>query len=351
MAEGNDTDDVKLSGDVAITGVVKLSGLQKTAILFLALDKDHSKKLLDQMEEMEIRDLTQAMTTLGSVEAVTVEAVLIEFAEQLSGTSGLIGGTSSTERFLLGAFSEAQVDELMADLSGPAGRTMWDKLANVNEEVLANYLKNEYPQTVAVVLSKIRPEHTSRVLSVLPDDFAMDVIVRMLRMETVGRETVNHLERTLRSEFMTEVSHAAQGDSLEKMAEIFNSLDRTTESRFMESLEERDKESADRIQQLMFTFDDMSKVDPAGIQVVMRQVEGDKLALALKGASDELKELFFSNMSERAGKMMQEDMEAMGAVRMKDVEEAQNGIVLAAKALADAGEIVLAGGEDDELVY
>ena len=345
MAEENDTDDV------GITGNVQLSGLQKTAILFLALDKDHSVKLLDKMDEMEIRDLTQAMTTLGSISASTVEEVLVEFAGQLSGTSGLIGGTSSTERFLLGAFSEAKVDEFMADLSGPAGRTMWDKLANVNEEVLANYLKNEYPQTVAVVLSKIRADHTSRVLSVLPDDFAMDVIIRMLRMETVGRETVSHLERTLRSEFMTEVSHAAQGDSLEKMAEIFNSLDRTTETRFMESLEERDKESAERIQQLMFTFDDMSKVDPAGIQVVMRQVEGDKLALALKGASDELKDLFFTNMSERAGKMMQEDMEAMGAVRMKDVEEAQNAIVIAAKALADAGEIVLAGGEDDELVY
>ena len=345
MAEENDTDDV------GITGNVQLSGLQKTAILFLALDKDHSVKLLDMMDEMEIRDLTQAMTTLGTVGARTVEEVFVEFAAQLSGTSGLIGGASSTERFLLGAFSEARVDELMADLSGPAGRTMWDKLANVNEEVLANYLKNEYPQTVAVVLSKIRADHTSRVLSVLPDDFAMDVIVRMLRMETVGRDTVNHLERTLRSEFMTEVSQAAQGDSLEKMAEIFNSLDRTTETRFMESLEERDKESAERIQQLMFTFDDMSKVDPAGIQVVMRQVEGDKLALALKGATDEVKELFFTNMSERAGKMMQEDMEAMGAVRMKDVEEAQNSIVIAAKALADAGEIVLAGGEDDELVY
>ncbi len=339
MAEENDTDDIKLSG------------MQKTAVLFLALDMEHSKKLLDNMEEMEIRDLTQAMTSLGSIDASTVEQVMVEFAEQLTGTSGLIGSTSTTERFLLGAFSEAQVDELMADLSGPAGRTMWDKLGNINEEVLANYLKNEYPQTVAVVLSKIRPDHTSRVLTVLPQDFAVDVILRMLRMETVGRDTVNYLERTLKSEFMTEVSHAAQDDSFEKMAEVFNSLDRTTEARFMEFLEERDKETADRIQQLMFTFEDMSKVDPAGIQVVMRKVEGDQLALALKGASDDVKELFFTNMSERAGKMMQEDMEAMGAVRLKDVEEAQNAIVVAAKALADAGEIVLAGGEDDELVY
>ena len=342
MAEENDTEDVK---------ELKLTGMQKSAVFFLALDQEHSIKLLEKMDDMEIRDLTQAMTSLGSVPSSTVEQILIEFAEQLSGTAGLIGSTSSAERFLLNAFSEAQVDEFMADLSGPAGRTMWDKLANVNEEVLANYLKNEYPQTVAVVLSRIRADHASRVLTAFPADFAMDVIVRMLRMEAVGRDTVSHLERTLRSEFMTEVSQAAQDDSLEKMAEIFNSLDRTTEAKFMESLEERDKDAAERIQQLMFTFDDMSRVDPAGIQVVMRKVEGDQLALALKGASDELKELFFTNMSERAGKMMQEDMEAMGAVRMKDVEEAQTAIVVAAKELADSGEIVLAGGEDDELVY
>ncbi|HJO69010.1 MAG TPA: flagellar motor switch protein FliG, partial [Rhodospirillales bacterium] len=245
---------------------------------------------------------------------------------------------------------DERVGQIMDDIRGPAGRTMWDKLGNVNEAVLANYLKNEYPQTVAVVLSKVKSDHASRVLALLPESYAMEVVTRMLRMETVQKEVLDHVERTLRTEFMSNLAQTARQDSHELMADIFNNLDRNTESRFMGALEERNREAADRIKQLMFTFDDLIRVDPGGIQTVLRQVDKDQLAMALKGASDEVKELFFTNMSERAGKMMREDMEAMGAVRLKDVDEAQAAIVSAAKALADAGEIVIAGGDDDELV-
>ena len=229
---------------------------------------------------------------------------------------------------------------------------MWDKLGNVNEQVLANYLKNEYPQTVAVVLSKIKPDHAARVLSVLPENFAMEVVMRLLQMETVQKEVLDGVERTLRSEFMSNLSRTQRQDSHEQMADIFNFLDRSTESRFMGALEERSSESADRIKNLMFTFDDLTRIDQSGLQVLLRQVEKDQLAIALKGASDEIKDLFFNNMSERASKMMIEDMEAMGPVRVKEVDEAQSNVVNAAKKLADSGEIVIAGGgEDDELVF
>ena len=240
----------------------------------------------------------------------------------------------------------------MEELRGPAGRTMWDKLGNVNEQVLANYLKNEYPQTVAVVLSKIRPEHASRVLSVLPENFAMEVIMRLLRMESVQKEILDGIENTLRSEFMTNLARGQRQDAHEQMADIFNSLDRSTEDRFMSALEERNRESAEKIRGLMFTFEDLARVDPAGVQVLLRQVEKDLLTRALKGGSEEIKELFFKNMSERAAKMMREDMEAMGPVRLKEVEEAQAGVVSTAKTLAEAGEIVISGGSDeDELVF
>jgi len=151
---------------------------------------------------------------------------------------------------------------------------------------------------------------------------------------------------------MTNLARSAQRDSHEHMADIFNNLDRNTESRFMTALEERNRESAERIKQLMFTFDDLVRLDASGVQVLLRQVEKDQLALALKGASDEVKNLFFANMSERAGKMMREDMEAMGAVRLRDVDEAQAGVVATAKALADSGEIVISTGDaEGELVY
>jgi flagellar motor switch protein FliG len=151
---------------------------------------------------------------------------------------------------------------------------------------------------------------------------------------------------------MTNLARSAKRDSHEMMADIFNALDRNTENQFMSALEERNQESAQKIRSLMFTFDDLAKVDAAGIQVVLREVEKDQLAMALKGGSEDVKELFFSNMSERAGKMMQEDMEAMGAVRLKDVDEAQSAVVQVAKALADDGKIMIAsGGDDNEFVY
>lgn len=329
-----------------------LSGQQKAATFMLAIGIENSARLFERMDDEEIRELSQAMSNLGTISASIVERLFVEFADQLSSAGGLVGSYDSTERLLRASLSDDRVSQIMEEIRGPAGRTMWDKLGNVNESVLANYLKNEYPQTVAVVLSKIRPDHASRVLSVLPENFAMEVIMRMLRMEAVQKEVLDHVEKTLRAEFMTNLARTARRDSHEMMADIFNSLDRNTENRFMTALEERNRESAETIKGLMFTFDDLIRVDQAGIQMLLRQVEKDTLAIALTGAADEVRDLFFSNMSERAGKMLREDMDAMGAVRLKDVDEAQAAVVQTAKALADAGEIVIASGaEEDELIY
>ena len=331
-----------------------LTGPQKAAIFMLSLGDEQSTALFELMDDEEIRDMSQTMATLGNISSSVVERLFVEFADQLSGGGGgsIIGSYDAAERLLYSSLPEERVSQIMEEIRGPAGRTMWDKLGNVNEAVLANYLKNEYPQTVAVVLSKIKSDHAARVLAVLPENFSMEVIMRMLRMESVQKEVLDHIEKTLRTEFMTNLARTSRRDSHEMMADIFNNLDRNTESRFISGLEERNRESAERIKQLMFTFDDLSRLDNAGVQALLRQVEKDQLAMALKGASEEVSSLFFQNMSERAGKMMKEDMEAMGAVRLKEVDEAQSVIVQTAKALADAGEIVIAGsGEEDELVY
>ena len=233
-----------------------------------------------------------------------------------------------------------------------AGRTTWDKLGNVNEHVLANYLKNEYPQTIAVILSKIKAEHAAKVIALLPENFAMEIVMRMIRMDSVQKEVLDGLEKTLRKEFMSNLSKSTRRDSHELIADIFNSLDRNTESRFMEALEERNRESAERVKSLMFTFEDLIRVDAQGIQILLRNIDKDKLAVALKGASETIKDLFFNNMSSRAGKILKEDMEAMGPVRLRDVEEAQQYIVTAAKELSNNGEIVISEGKDsDELIY
>lgn len=176
--------------------------------------------------------------------------------------------------------------------------------------------------------------------------------MRMLRMEAVQKEVLDDVERTLRNEFMSNLARTNRRDAHEMMADIFNYLDRNMEQRFITSLEERNRDSAERIKALMFTFEDLGKLDPGGVQTVLRAVEKDKIAIALKGASEELRNLFFSNMSERAAKIMREDMAAMGPVRLRDVDEAQMYVVQMAKDLAAKGEIIIAEGKgDDELVY
>ena len=174
----------------------------------------------------------------------------------------------------------------------------------------------------------------------------------MLRMEPVQRDILEKIESTLRTEFMTNLARTSKRDSHEQMASIFNNFDRQTEGRFMSLLEDRNKDAADKIRSLMFVFEDLSKLDPGGVQTLLRSVDKDKLGLALKGANDEMRNLFMSNMSERAAKLMREDMAAMGPVKLKDVEGAQQEMVVVAKALADRGEIMLAEtGGQDELIY
>lgn len=329
-----------------------LTGPEKAAIMMLALGEEHATKLFTHMDDEEIRELSQTMANLGTVSSTIIERLFVEFAEQISSTGSLVGTYESTERLLLKVLDNEKVNQIMEDIRGPAGRTMWDKLANVNETVLANYLKNEYPQTVAVVLSKIKGEHAARVLAQLPESFAMEVVMRMLRMESVQKEVLDDVERTLRTEFMSNLARTSRRDAHEMMAEIFNNLDRNTESRFLAALEERNRDSAERIKALMFTFEDLSKLDPSGVQTLLRVVDKPKLGLALKGASETLRDLFFTNMSERAAKIMREDMAAMGPVRLRDVDEAQMYMVQVAKDLAARGEIVMAEGKgEDELIY
>jgi flagellar motor switch protein FliG len=335
----------------AITDPSKLSGPEKAAVVLLALGEEHTA-IWEALDEEEIKEVSQAMASLGTVASSAVEELLVEFVSGLSASGAIMGSFEQTQRLLQSFLPAEKVDALMEEIRGPAGRTMWDKLGNVNEAVLANYLKNEYPQTVAVVLSKIKGDHASRVLAALPEDFALECVQRMLRMEPVQREILDKIEQTLRTEFMSNLARTSKRDSHEMMAEIFNNFDRQTEARFIAALEERNRESAERIRALMFVFEDLGKLDPGGVQTLLRAVEKDQLALALKGASDALREMFFSNMSERASKIMREDMESMGPVRLRDVDQAQMAMVQAAKDLAAKGEIMLAGsGGEDELIY
>ena len=329
---------------------VNLTGAQRAAALLLVLGEEKAAALLERLYDDEVRDISAAMVTIGTLQASAVEKLCTDFASELGTAGSLVGGWEATERMLQRFLPKDRVTQIMQDIRGPAGKTLWDKIANVNEAVLANYLKNEYPQTVALVLSKIKPDHAARVLGQLPNDFAGEVILRMLRMESPQPQALERVEQTLQIEFMYNLARTAKRDTHEAMAEIFNNLDRSTEARLMGTLESSASESAARVRALMFTFEDLRSLDLRSMQVLVRTVDRDKLPLALKSASGRLLQLFFKAMSDRAGRILMDDIESLGPVLLRDVEAAQLYIVNKAKELAQQGEIRLGQGKDEAIL-
>tara|TARA_E500000331_G_scaffold160601_1_gene155607 strand:- start:230 stop:1246 length:1017 start_codon:yes stop_codon:yes gene_type:complete len=329
-----------------------LTGKDKAAVLMLSLGDEFAAKLFANMDDIEIRELSQSISDLGTVSAVIVEQLFVEFSEKISSPGDLLGTPESTDGPLKKVIRQECGDKIMNDVQGPEGRTIWEKLVNINEQLFANYLKNEYPQTVAVVLAKLQPEHAAKVMASLPESMSMEVVNRMLDMDSVRKEVVDEVEETLRREFISKIDGSDIRDSHEAVAEIINGLDGSTENRLMNMLDARNRDAADKIRKLMFTFDDLANIDSAGIQILLRVVEKKTLTTALKGASEALKCAFFDNMSERAEQMMQEDIAAMVPVRLREVDKAQADIVAIAKDLSTKGEITIAVATDDgELIY
>ena len=330
----------------------ELSGPQRAAVILLALGAEYGKAIWSALDEDEIRVVTHAMVQLGSIEADTVEELIVDFVGNLSAAGAVTGTFDRTAQLLSQLLPPKQVEALMEEIKGTASRSMWQRLSHIDPEVLANYLRNEYPQTVAVILSRIRADHAARVLSILPDEFAVDVVNRMLKMENVQKEALEHIEETLKSEFVTTVSQTSRRYAHKSMAEVFNAFDRHTEARFLSALDQLNRDAAKKIRALMFTFEDLAKLDAGSVQTLMRQVDRDTLGRALKGAPESIRSFFFSNMSSRAAKNLQDEMAAMGPIRLKDADDAQNRMVNLAKDLADKGDILISKNRaEEELVY
>ncbi len=330
----------------------KLTGPEKAAVVLLVIGDKYGGPVWNGFDDDEIRIVSLAMSGLGNLESSEVEELLMEFVGKMSAGGAVTGDFDRTELLLAKLLPKERATGIMEEIRGPAGRNMWQKLSNIQDQVLATYLKNEYPQTVAVILSKIKTDHAARVLGILPDEFALDVVQRMLKMEAVQKDVLDRIEETLRTEFIGNLSTSHRRDAHELMAEIFNSFDRQTETRFLSQLDDKSRDSSARIRSLMFTFDDLTKLDPASIQTLLRNTEKDALAIALKGASEPVRQFFLGNMSKRAAANLSDDMGGMGPVRLKEVDEAQTGMVNKAKDLAARGEIMISKNRaEDELVY
>jgi flagellar motor switch protein FliG len=329
-----------------------LSGPEKASIILLVLGERYGGPIWEALDDDEIKIVSRAMSRLGSVTSDAVEQLISEFVSNMATAGAVVGDFDRTEALLAKLLPQDKVAVLMEELRGPAGRNMWQKLGNVQDQVLANYLKGEYPQTVAVILSRIRSENAARVLALLPHEFALEVVNRMLNMEPVQKDVLDHIEETLRTEFISNLSVSQRRDSHEMIAEIFNSFDRQTETWFLAALDERNRDAAQKIRSLMFTFEDLQRLDPASTQTLIRFADRDQLAIALKGAIPAMKKFFLGQMSSRAAKNMEDLMASRGPVRLKEVDEAQVKIVLLAKELASKGEITIGKNRaEDELIY
>jgi flagellar motor switch protein FliG len=288
------------------------------------------------------------MSTLGTVSASVVEQVIADLAQQYNRLT-VVGDFDRTQELLLKLLPKDRVDPIMEEIRGPAGRTIWQRLSNVQGNLLANYLKTEHPQTVALILSRLKAENSAKVLALLPDDFATDVMLRILQLDTVSKDTLDQVEESLRTNFIANLSQTSRRDAHDLMAEIFNSFDRQNEAKFMEALERSAFKAAEKIRALMFTFEDITKLDANSAQVLIRNIDKTDLARALKGASESTKAFFTSKMTQRAATVFNDEMSSLGPIRLREVDEAQQKIIATAKTLADRGEIIIAksGNEED----
>ncbi|WP_159999509.1 flagellar motor switch protein FliG [Roseomonas sp. 18066] len=321
--------------------------LSDVAVLFMALDEHRSQQLFDKLEEHEIRRVSRSMANLGKVDIDQVERVINRFRGEVGRTGTVVGTAETTERLLRRMLPSEKVSEIMDEIRGPEGKTMWEKLANISPEVLATYLRTELAQTSAVILAKLPAQHAARVLALLTPASIDEIVLRMVRMDSIQKGVLQDIELTLQKEFITNLSRSYERDSSQIVAEIMNRADKGLVEQLMRSIETREPSAAARIRRIMFTFADLIRVDRSTFATLVAECPADKLQIALTAASPELRELFLSSMSERAATMMRDEIENMPAQRRKAVEEAQADIITIAKRLADEGRIFIL--EEDEV--
>ena len=328
----------------------KLPGPVRAAIMLLALGERDGAPIWQALTDQEVRTVSMIMANLGSVSKVALLKTAAEFVQQVS-ASDLTGNPAITEKLLLSSLPRNRAKGVIEEIKTPSSPDLWDKLSFVKPEQITAFLKNEYPQTAAVVLSQLRPEQASCVLARLPTDFATDVVDRMLRLEGIAPEVMEGIEEMLKTEFVAGDLPGRKGDPIEQVALIFNSFEPKTESRFLAALDSVNRNASQKLRALMFLFEDLGKIDQNSAQVLMRAVERDVLMKALKGATTGMREFFLGLMSQRAQKTFNDDMEMMGPIRLREVDEAQRAIINLAKDLAAKGEIILASNSsDDEMI-
>lgn len=329
-----------------------MSGREKAAVLLVSLGADASAAVFRHLRQEEIDDLTLEIAGLGHIAPDRRAAVMEEFYETALAQEYISeGGLEYAREVLEKALGNDRANEVMGRLSSAIQVSPFEFLRRTDASQIINVIANEHPQTVALILAYLPPDTAGQVVSSLSDELQAEVAMRIALMDRTAPEVIREIERVLERKLSSVINQDfTSAGGLRALVDVLNQVDRATERTILETLEEQNPELADEVRRLMFLFEDIVMLDDRSIQQVLRDVDSKELALALKGTPEEVQEAIFRNMSERAALNIKEDLEFMGPVRVKDVEDAQQKVVAVIRRLEESGAIVIARGSEDQLV-
>ncbi|MEQ5807038.1 flagellar motor switch protein FliG [Alteromonas sp. NFXS44] len=341
MAQGQQSYDIS-----------KLEGVEKAAILLLSLSEEDAAQILKHLEPKQVQKLGGEMAKIEDMTQPKITAVHKHFIEEIQNYS-TIGFQSQdfVKRALTAALGEDKAANLIDQILMGSGAKGLDSLKWMDSKQVASIIRNEHPQIQTIVLSYLEPEQSAEILAQFPEKVRLDLLMRIANLEEVQPAALQELNEIMEKQFAGQAgTQAAKMGGLKSAADIMNYLDTSIEGQLMDAIREQDEEMSQQIQDLMFVFDNLIDVDDRGIQAILREVNQDSLLKAIKGADEELKNKITGNMSKRAAEMMLDDLEALGPVRLSEVETAQKEILSVARRLADSGEIMLGGGGGEEFL-
>ncbi|MBU1345118.1 MAG: flagellar motor switch protein FliG [Proteobacteria bacterium] len=328
-----------------------ISGPRKAAIFLMAMGEEYATKVFEKMNEKEIGDVAFEMSMIDNITPEMLRAVSLDFVDKFEGESKMIIESDSfIKNIVQNTLKDKDAKAILEDLEKKKQDKPFIWSRNVNVGTLAGYVVGEHPQTIAMILAHMPSEISSEILMALPSELKGDVAMRIARLGQISEDVVRDVDRALKLELSGAVGPGGKAGGLQVLVDIINGVDKSTEDAVMEFVEEDNPEMANDIRNLMFVFEDLTSIDDMAMREILKKVEGQQLTYALKTATDEMKEKIFSNLSQRAGEMLKDDLEAMGPVRLAEVEEAQQAVVRAAKELEADGTITLGKGKDDVLV-
>ena len=349
------SDETEVGGELSARtafDVSKLEGSEKAAILLLSLSEEDAAQILKHLEPKQVQEVGTVMAGMEDFSQEKITAVHKQFIHDIQNFS-TIGFQSEdfVRKALTAALGEDKAGNLIDQIIMGGASKGLDSLKWMDSKQVANIIRNEHPQIQTIVLSYLAPEQSAEIMSQFTDKVRLDLMMRIANLEEVQPAALQELNEIMEKQFAGQAgAQAAKMGGLKAAADIMNYLDTNVEGSLMDSMRENDEEMSQQIQDLMFVFENLVDVDDRGMQAILRDVEQDSLMKAIKGADDALKEKFLSNMSKRAADMLSDDLEAMGPVRISEVEVAQKEILAVARRLSDAGEIMLGGGGGDEFL-